>query len=342
MDYGLKRRYEQFVESDFFKEQLRINDSLNSRLDFQVLFPFRADDPEASYFHSFPTDYPRFIKLISGVSSLDSSGLLKADAYNKIAFRAESVLDVPSNSPVGRGQVLNALRLRAGDRARRINPDKEIHLTDRESRVVTLNGLSLEEALARECANRDVLYNVNGTYGEYRGNNSVLKFFSKLLNNEPWYHNPKLVEAVFGREKGILVEMFDGSNIHSGENYLDLKEGDPVAVLACSRLRGFSISDLEEEVFVGEVEECDGNSFTAKDAYIRLCGIDGKPLTVKLDEGGSKVYFREGHPFGSSALDKINERRYKIFGVKPRKDFEGFSTDDTVDATTWYNKLNTF
>jgi len=229
-----------------------------------------------------------------------------------------------------------------GDRSRIINFERVIFDIDSDGNRLSFNGLSLEEALARNCAKRKVWYKVDGTYGEYRGNNPVLKFFSKLLNNEPWYHNPKLVEAVFGREKGILVEMFDGSNIHSGENYLDLKEGDPVAVLACSRLRGFSISDLEEEVFVGEVEECDGNSFTAKDAYIRLCGIDGKPLTVKLDEGGSKVYFREGHPFGSSALDKINERRYKIFGVKPRKDFEGFSTDDTVDATTWYNKLNTF
>src|SRR3989339_1805343 len=113
MDYGLKRRYEQFVESDFFKEQLRINDSLEAWLDFQVFFPLRADDPEANYFYSFPTDYPRFIKFISGVSSLDSFGLLKAKAYDQIKRRAEHVLDFSVDRSIPEEE-LKSFRLRVG------------------------------------------------------------------------------------------------------------------------------------------------------------------------------------------------------------------------------------
>ena len=131
---------------------------------------------------------------------------------------------------------------------------------------------------------------------------------------------------------GILVEMFNGSKIDSSDsnlNFFPLTKGDPVVVLAYNDSDYFNYFTEPEfktgtSVFVGEVDECDGRSFMARDAYARLCDLKDYPsLNVNLEHQFLEAKFNNTNkPLGRNALNVLTRSkiRYRVYGVEYREE----------------------
>lgn len=152
------------------------------------------------------------------------NGYLSQEAFEAIKNRAKDVFFHNQNPPpVRRGRDVRSISLRRGDRLAKLPGSNII----------------LENFLVDMAEEMGSIYSVHGSYGDAERYSKNLFEFLKCQFNSYQYNLPfSLVESLFKEEEFELGFVYDGLN--NGETLdiktFDLREGDPVVILAYNKV----------------------------------------------------------------------------------------------------------